>query len=331
MSTTIAALPLLSLDSDEQERLSKVVVIPRRVHEQSIDHIETILSDCKQQEDTFGPSAVLHTVSAQREFVDSLLDDCPAELHPRLLSVYSSMSSSIGLYCFDLDDAASAMHYCDEARAAAQEAKNVELAIYALSLMSHFAAWQGRVHAGIDYAAAAQSLTNKIDDVPLTIFAANKAAIAYAVSGQYKECMSECDRALARLHHRPTGNLPPSAVYWVNEGFIANTQSYCLLRLGKPKEAAATAERGLKLFDTTRVGGLAFCKLRLGTARLLCGEVEEAARLIGDGALLATKYRSVRLTSEVKTARGRLQPWQDTAAVEELDERLRGIGLGIGM
>ncbi|MGH3941308.1 MAG: hypothetical protein ACRDTG_22275, partial [Pseudonocardiaceae bacterium] len=150
--------------------------------------------------------------------------------------------------------------------------------------------------------------------------------IAYAVDGQYKECMTEFDRALTGLQ-QPAGNFP-SAFYWIHEGFIANSQSYSLLRLGKPAEAATVAERGLKLIDSSFISGLAFCTLRLSTARLLSGEVEEAARLTGEGALLATKYRSARLTNEVRAARGRLQPWQGTAAVKELDERLRGMGFG---
>lgn len=107
----------------------------------ALDHIETILRECKRQEDAFGPHAVLCTVIAQRELVDSLLDECPDALRPRLLSVYSSMSSSIGTYLFDLDDPVSAMHCCDQARAAAQEARNTELASYALCMMSLFASW----------------------------------------------------------------------------------------------------------------------------------------------------------------------------------------------
>ena len=326
LATAIAASPLLNLDSDEQERVSKVVAQPSRVDAQSIEHIETILSDCKRQEDRFGPYSVLNTVIAQREFVDSLLDECSDELHSRLLSLYSSMSSSIGTYFFNLEDPGSAMHYLDEARAAAQEAHSTELSIYALCEMSYFSSWQGKTHAGLDYAAAAKSLASKADDVLLQVFAADRAGIAYAVDGQYKEAMNEFDRALTGLQ-QPAGSLPPSAVYWIHEGFIANSQSYGLLRLGRPAEAAAVAERGLKLIDSSFISGLAFCNLRLSTARLLCGEIEEAARLTSEGALLATKNRSTRLTSEVKTARGRLQPWHDTAAVKELDERLWGMGL----
>jgi transcriptional regulator with XRE-family HTH domain len=127
VATTIAASPLSRLNTDEQERLSKVIAAPNRVDEQVVDHIETILQDCKRQEDALGPHVVLHTVIAQRELVYSLLDECTDELRPRLLSVYSSMSSSIGIYFMNLEDPDSAMHYCDQAREAAQEARNTEL------------------------------------------------------------------------------------------------------------------------------------------------------------------------------------------------------------
>ncbi|HEU0089221.1 MAG TPA: hypothetical protein VFQ77_16510 [Pseudonocardiaceae bacterium] len=327
MAASVAASPIFSLDNDEQERLSKVTASPSRVDAQSIVHLETILSDCKRQEDTFGPYAVLHTVIAQREFVDSLLDDCSDEMHPRLLSLYSSMSSSIGTYFFDLEAPDNAMYYGDQARAAAQEARNTELSIYALCMMSHFAAQHGKPHAAIDYATAAQSMVSRTDDVLLEVCIAERTASAYAVDGQYKECMTEFDRAYTALALPTSQRSPDSPVYWFNEGLIASKQSDCLLRLNKPAEAAVSAERGLRLFDHTRVSGLAFCTLRLGTARLLCGEIEEAARLTGEGALLATKNRSARLTSEVRAARGRLQPWRNTVAVKELDEGLRGMGL----
>ena len=327
MAAVVAASPILSLDSEEQERLAKVIAAPSRVDEQAIDHIETILQDCKRQNDALGPHAVLHTVMAQRELVDSLLDECPDELRPRLLSVYSSMSSSIGSYFFNLDDVASAMHYKDQARETAQEARNIELAIYALCTMSFQASWQGKAHAGIDFAAAARSLATKTGDPLLRACVAVEFAIAYAVDGQHKECMTEFDRALAGLALPAGQRSPESPVYWFHEGLVASHQSECLLRLGKPAEAAASAERGLKLFDSSFVGDLAFCMLNLGTARLRTGEVEEAARVIGEGALLATKHRSARLTGEIRTARGCLQPWHNMPAVRELDERLRGWGL----
>jgi DNA-binding XRE family transcriptional regulator len=328
VAAAVAASPILNLDGEEQKRLSKVIAKRSRVDEQSIDHLETILQNCKRQEDTFGPHAVLHTVIAQRELVDSLLDECPDELRPRLLSVYSSMSTSIGSYLFNLDDVASAMHYCDQARAAAQKARNTELAIHALCTMSFFASWQGKAHAAIDFAAAARSFGAKTDDQLLRARTAAEFGLAHAVDGQHKECMTEFDRALASFASSAGQRSPESPVYWLHEGLVVSQQSDGLLRLGKPAEAAASAERGILLYGNSSDRGLAYCNIHLGTARLLCGEVEEAARVIGEGALLATKNRSARLTSEVMAARGRLQPWHNTTAVRELDERLRGLGMG---
>jgi DNA-binding XRE family transcriptional regulator len=321
----IAAAPVSNLDPDEQERLARAIALPSRVDGQIIDHIETMLQHCKRQEDALGPQAVLHTVLAQRQLVDALLTQCPDSLRPRLLSVYSSMSSSVGFYCFDLDDVDSAMRYCDQGRAAAQEARNTELAIYALCNMSYFASWQGKAHVGIDFAAAAQNLAGKTDDVLLQVCAGERAGTAYAIDGQYKDCMEEFDTARAGIVL--VGNVdtftesPESPAYWYHEGLIASQQSDCLIRLGRPREATAKASEGLQLFDDSFVGSLAFCTLRLGTAYLLSGEVEEAARVIGDGAVLTTQNRSVRLTGEVRAARSRLEPWRDTRAVRELDER----------
>ncbi len=325
-ATIVAAAPVSGLDSDEQERLSQALAVPSRVDAQVIDHIETMLLHCKRQEDALGPQAVLHTVLAQRRLVDTLLTECPDSLRPRLLSVYSSMSTSVGGYFLDLGDAARGMHYKDQARAAAQEARNTELAIYALCTMSYYASCQGKAHAGIDLAAAARNLTTKTNDHLLQACVAVEFGMAYAVDGQHKECMTEFDRALDGLAVPADRRCPESPVYWFHEGLVASHQSDCLLRLGKPAAAAASAERGLQLFDTSLISDMAYCTLHLGTARLHCGEVEEAARAIGDGALLASQSPSVRLTREVRAARARLEPWKDTRAVRELGERLRDVG-----
>jgi tetratricopeptide (TPR) repeat protein len=326
LAASVAASPILSLDSDEQERLAKAVAVPGRVDAQVIDHIEGMLQHCKRQEDALGPQAVLSTVLAQRELVDSLLGDCSAELRPRLLSVYSSMSTSVAIYFFDLEDAGSAMHYCDQARGAAQEARNTELAIYALCMMSHFASRQGKAHAGVDFAAAAQNLAGQTDDILLQVCIAERFASAYGIDGLYAESMTAFDRALSGLTTPDSRRSPASPVYWFNEGLIASRQSDCLLRLGKPAEAAINAQQALQLFDHSFVRDFAFCTLHLGTARLLSGDIEEAARVIGEGGLLAARIRSTRLTREVRVARGRMEPWRETVAVRELDERLRGVG-----
>jgi hypothetical protein len=304
-ATTIAASTAVSgLDDEEQERLARAIVAPSRVDTRVIDHLAAILRYCKQQDDVLGPRAVLHTVLAQRQLTRHLLTECPAPLRHRLLALYSGMSSSVGDYCFDLNDLDSARYYYDEARAAAHEARSIELSVYALCSMSYAASSHGQALAGIDLAAAAQGLATKTDDQLLRVCAAERAATAYAVDGQYKPCMTEFDRAQGDFIS--TGDASPeSPAYYYHEGLLASHQSECLLLLEKPKAAAVSANTGLTVFNMSYVDGYALCALHLGNARLQMGDIDEAAHVIGDAARLAAQNRQPRLVRELRTARAR--------------------------
>jgi transcriptional regulator with XRE-family HTH domain len=331
-ATTIAASPAMSgLDTEEQERLAQAIISPSRVDTRIIDHLATILWDCKQQDDVLGPRAVLHTVLTQRQLARHLLTECPAPLRPRLLAVYSGMSSSAGDYFFDLNDLGSARYYYDQARAAAHEARNTELSIYALCSMSYVASSQGKAgaHAGIDLAAAAQSLATQTDDPLLRVCAAERAGTAYAVDGQYKPCLTEFGKAQEGMPSA-TDAPPESPAYYYHEGLLASHRSECLLLLGKPKEAVASASTGLTVFNKSYVDGYALCTLHLGNAHLQAGEIDEAAWVIGSAASLAAQNRQARLVKELRISRARMQPWQGTQAVRELDERLVGCAIGVG-
>jgi transcriptional regulator with XRE-family HTH domain len=320
--------PVIHLDTDEQERLTKAIALPSRVDARVIDRIEAMLQHCKRQEDALGSRMMLDTILAQRHLIHGLLTDCPEPHRPRLLSVYSDMSTSIGYYFFDLNDLVSAKYYCDQARVAAHDAGNIELGIYALSEMSYFASWQGKALAGIDLAASAESLLNKTDDPLMRLGVAQRAATAYATDGQYRACMVQLERAHDSLVSAGEVSVE-SPLYFYNEGYLISHRSECLLRLGKPQDAAASASAGLRLYDKSFVDGYTVCTLHLGNARLQVGEIDEATRIISGAASLAAQTHSARLVKELRITRGRMQPWEDTQAVRELDERLVGVGFGV--
>jgi hypothetical protein len=115
--------------------------------------------------------------------------------------------------------------------------------------------------------------------------------------------MTAFDRALTGLAVPADRRSPESPVYWFNEGLIASKQGDCLLRCGKPGEAAASCQKALQLFDNSFVRDFAFCTLHLSVAHLQSGEIKEAARVIGDGTVLAARVHSIRLTKEVRALR----------------------------
>jgi tetratricopeptide (TPR) repeat protein len=194
--------------------------------------------------------------------------------------------------------------------------------------MSYAASSQGKAHAGIDFAAAAQSLADKSDDALLRVCAAERAGTAYAVDGQYKPFMAEFDRARNDLVS--VGDVSTeSPAYYYHEGLLASYQSECLLLLKKPDEAAVRASTGLAVFNKSYVDGYALCTLHLGNSYLQTGEVEEAVQIIGSAASLAAQNRQPRLVTELYTTRARMQPWEGTQAVKDLDEWLVGAGFGV--
>ncbi len=323
----VSASPVVkSLDIEEQERLARAIISPSRVDERVIGHIQSMLQDCKRQQDLLGSRAVLPTALGQQNLVCDLLAECPESLRPLLLSTYSDMSTSVGFYFFDLNEFDRAWYSFDQARAAAHDAGNTELGINALCHISFAACWQGKAHTAIDTTAAAKNLLVRTGDPLMSVYVADEAAKAYAIDGQHTACMVELEKAhasLASIEQVPAESL----VYWYNEGLLACEKSYCLLLLGKPQDAAVAASGGLELFDKSYVTSLASCMLFLGKAHLQSGEIEEAARVVGDAAELAARTRSVRLVTELRATRTRMQPWQGTPAVSTLDDQLRAYGL----
>ncbi|MGH3821601.1 MAG: hypothetical protein ACRDRA_01960 [Pseudonocardiaceae bacterium] len=330
VGTAVASSALADLDPEERVRLVRAIGSPSRVDEQVIDHIDGILQYCKRQQDALGSRAVLNTVLGQRNLVHDLLAECPATLRPRLLSTYSNMSTSVGLYYFDFNEFDRAWYYFDQARAAAQDAGNTELSIYALCQMSYVAGWHRKTHTAIDTAGAARNLlVVRTGDPLMRACVADATAKAYAIDGQYTASMVEMEAAQSSL--ASAGQVPAeSPAYWYNEGLLACEKSYCLVRLGKPQDAVVAANTALELFGNSAmrsVNSVASCRLFLGNAHLQSGGIEEAARVVGDAAELAAKTRSVRLVTELRMTRERMQPWQGTQAVSVLDDQLTAYGL----
>ncbi|MGH3767088.1 MAG: hypothetical protein ACRDTX_18360 [Pseudonocardiaceae bacterium] len=314
-----------NIDLEEQERVASVLSKPSRVDMTTIDHIEAVLWHCQRQDDALGPHAALDTVLAQRNLTRALVRECPASLRPRLLSVLSNASRHAGWLCFDLNDFESARYYYEDARALAHEAHNVELGAFVLCNMSHLATWQHKPRIGIDHAVAAGEWARHTDDVLLRAYAADVAARAYAADGQREPCLAALDAAGAAL--AVTGNQQPGYVYFYGEGQHSATGCLCHLELHEPRRAAAYAEQSLKTLDRSYARNVAFTTVNLALACAQSNEVDEAARLLGDAGEIASCNTSARLNRQLKQARADLCPWEHTAAVRALDDRLVSYGL----
>lgn len=158
---------------------------PARVDAAIIGHIAQVLRRAERQYETLVPQAAIQTVLDQRHLARHLLDGCPPELRPRLLSVYADLCRVTGVFIFDLGQYQASMPHFEEARTAAHEASNTELGALTLCHMSYSAIWQGRPRLAFDHAVAAVSWAHRTPDHALQANTSDMAARAFAAAGDY--------------------------------------------------------------------------------------------------------------------------------------------------
>ncbi|MGH3720137.1 MAG: tetratricopeptide repeat protein [Pseudonocardiaceae bacterium] len=313
-------------DPDEQARVATVLSNPGRVDARTLEHFETVLWRCKQQDDALDPRGVLDTVLAQRSLLRSLLPGSPASLQPRLLSALGLASYYAGWCSFDLNDVDSAEYFNEDARALAHDAGNIALGAIVLGGMSGLAVFQDKPRIGIDHAVAARQWADRTGDMRLRAWtAAAGLGRAYAADGQRDACLAALDTAETELGR--AGEQVPS-YYSINyyEGIHASFCGGCYLKLRDTERAIDYAQRSLVTLDRSYTRHVALTTVDLARAYAQSDEVDEAARLLGDAAEIAAGNSSARLVTALRQGRADLRPWADTTTVRALDDRLASCG-----
>ncbi|MGH4016630.1 MAG: hypothetical protein ACRDSL_22395 [Pseudonocardiaceae bacterium] len=314
-----------ALDGDGYERVASVLSGSSRVDAPTIEDIDAVLWSCRRQDHALGPHAAFDTVLAQRQLARSLLPECPSTLRPRLLSVLSESSRQAGWLSFDLNEFDDAGYYYEDARALAHEAQNAQRGAFVLCEMSHLATWRGMPRTGIDHAVAAGQWASRTGDQQLRAYTFDVAARAYAADGQRDACLTALDAAHAALP--AAGDHTAGSVASYDEAAHIMIRGWCHLELHDSQRAVDYAQQALSGLDPSFVRDTAFTTVDLSRAYVQCQEIDEAARLLGDASELAAGNSSARLTGRLHQARAQLQPWHDTSAVRELDDRFTTYGL----
>lgn len=328
-----AAGPLLGvLDPDEQQHVLHVIEdqAVSGFDEPALRYCEGMVNTLAQQDNVLGPQLTLYSTMGIKQLAEQLAKAAPTTFKPRAISAYADITSLLGWLCFNMGNCHSAQYYYEEARAAAHDARNTELATYILCAMSQLATAQGRPRVGIDHAAAAAVWAEESRSPLAQGYATEVATVAYAAANQPDSFRRKLDEEYAFLHSlRPDEPRNP-LWYFYDESSYWRTVGVCELTLQQPEAALKALDKSLALVDPTHRHNKAIRQLHRAEAYVQQEEIPEAASIIGTVAAATAVGRSQHITERITNLRGLLIPWHHTKAVRELDERLGVYGAGGG-
>ncbi len=318
-----AAAPFFAvLDPEERGQVARALHDPSSFDETTLRYCESMMSSLRRQGDTLGPQLTLSSAQGHRDVAYGLAKTAPAPYKQRALSAYAELTQLVGWLCFNMGNYHHAQRYYDDARSAAHDAKNVELATYVLCTMSHLATWQGKARVGIDHAVVAQSWAAQTGNPRAAAYAADVTARSYAADQHAAACHNALDAEQAAVAQITADAPEPSWWYFYDEAFFWATTSSCALRLRDPERALENVSKSLATVDPSNVHNYAFTLLFQSEAFVQKGSIAEASQALCAVVMLTAPNKSQRIDQRITELRAALAPWQRSRPVRELDELL---------
>ncbi|NUP45695.1 MAG: hypothetical protein HOW97_00050 [Catenulispora sp.] len=293
-----------------------------RVDEGMVANTGLIVGGLRQQNAALGPSATVQTGLAMRSMMESVVKDAPAHLTGRAWVVYGDLAHLLGWMMFNMGQDKLAYFYYEDARKAAYQADDYELAANILAAQAHLSMSVGDHQAAIDHAQAAEEAARRGTSRHARAYTADMTARVYASAGQGARSLAALERERKQMQRIDWGE--PAAERWGFYGpsFYWARESECHLLLGHPVEAADAGVLAQQRFNPAYLHNNAMTLARRAQAQVQFGDVPAACQALAEAARMATLAGSARLGTEMARAREQLVPYQGDAVVQALDDRM---------
>ncbi|ACU69501.1 hypothetical protein Caci_0564 [Catenulispora acidiphila DSM 44928] len=293
-----------------------------RVDPAMVENTGLIVGGLRQQNAALGPSATLQTGLAVRAMMEAVVKDAPPGLTGQAWVVYGDLAHLLGWMMFNMGQDEAARFYYDDARKAAYQADDYELAANILAAQAHLSMSAGDHQTAIDHAQAAEEAAKRSPSRRAKAYAADMTARVYASAGQGARSLAALERERRQMQRIDWAE--PAAERWGFYGpaFYWARESECHLLLGHPVEAADAGALAQQRFNPAYLHNNAMALARRAQAQVQFGDVPAACKALAEAARMATLAGSVRLTTEMTRARKQLAPYNGEAVVQALDVRL---------
>lgn len=286
-----------------------------------------ITAEYRRLDNLLGAGAVYQQAAAHHQWLRAWLRAASAADRPGVVGLAADSGSLMGWLNVDLEQYAEAGAYYREAADAA--CGDPGRYAYLVSRLGLVLLDCGRYREGARFTAAARDVPGPVHPV-VRAWTASTDAYARACLREDRACRLGLDAAQRYLEQAESaGGPPPDCAGFFDAVHLHKWTGRTLVRLGDGKltgRARAALDQSADGWAADFVRGSAEVWAECADARIVQGEVGEAARLARRAHDVAVRTGSRRNHSRVLAVRARLAPYSRTAAVRELNDYLLSAG-----
>jgi transcriptional regulator with XRE-family HTH domain len=316
--TALILSPYVELSPESIDRFVKAIAAPARLDTSVLQDLEAITrSFWKLRANTTldllgGVQEHFHAI------VHLLKHPLPSAPSRHLCALAGEIAQMLGQMLFDVRELALAWPYYTMSVHAAQAAGDQELWATGLGRMSLLLTFDGRPQQGLALLDRAKHFD--LQSARIRCWLAAIEAEAQAHLGNVSACLQALERAKQIQAREPLGE--DRYAVGMNASRLAGYEGACFARLQQPSRALPALQHAMDLLDAEAIRRRSSILTDMGLAYAQQGEVWEACRVAGEALVITAQTRSLRVFSQVRTLRSALEPWKESAPVQELEQQM---------
>lgn len=265
------------------------------------------------------PSTLLPVLAEQTRALTDLAGHCTGRTRSGLLRLSARHAEFAGWMAQESGDDDAALRWTDHAVRVADEAGDRDLAAYALTRHALITYYRGDAAGTIAFASGALSAR-----LPARIrgLAAQHVGQGHALAGDHTSCLRHLERARALLDAARTDPETPQLGTTHLDDPITMITGWCLLDLGRPRQAAAVLDEACARLPDHALRTRARYGVRRALAHARNGEVEHACALARDLLPSVRAADSATIRLDLRRLSRTLARFRTVPAVSELSPDL---------
>ncbi|GGS07827.1 hypothetical protein GCM10010269_53570 [Streptomyces humidus] len=244
----------------------------------ALPNFRSLYDECRAMGQSLGPGVVTPLLVTATNALRTIAVSANSTDRIAALRLAGHFAEYAGWMCQEGGDDSAALWWTDQAVALATAGADHDLAAYSLVRRAEIALYAGDSRSTIELARCA---TQQSGNPRVRGLAAQREAQGYALQGYDAECRGALDRAASLMSVAASGSpaesegAPVLGSLHMSDptGFVSG---WCLLDLGRPREAAETLDAGLDAVPETARRARARHGARLALALADCGELDHA-------------------------------------------------------